>query len=210
MAVADVSSSIGEPDRVPSVVIVGRPNVGKSTLFNRIIGEQAAIVQDQPGVTRDRQVRRAEWLGTSFDLVDTGGWLPSGSELDAKVSRQVEQAVRSADLVLLCVDASVGLVDDDAAVASWLRRSGVTVLVVANKADNDRRELERWEFVSLGLGDPVPVSALHGRRGRCRGRWAAPASYRPGREAQRWQEHIVQPTRRRRSQCGARYAGNDA
>lgn len=164
MAVADVSSSIGDPDRVPSVVIVGRPNVGKSTLFNRIIGEQTAIVQDQPGVTRDRQVRRAEWLGTSFDLVDTGGWLPSGSELDAKVSRQVEQAVRSADLVLFCVDASVGLVDDDAAVASWLRRSGVTVLVVANKADNDRRELERWEFVSLGLGDPVPVSALHGRR----------------------------------------------
>ena len=153
-----------ETDRVPSVVIVGRPNVGKSTLFNRIIGERAAIVQDQPGVTRDRQVRRAEWLGASFDLVDTGGWLPGGSELDAKVSRQVEQAVRDADLVLFCVDASVGLVDDDAAVAAWLRRSGVNVLVVANKADNDRRELERWEFVSLGLGDPVPVSALHGRR----------------------------------------------
>lgn len=158
------TTSALETDRVPSVVIVGRPNVGKSTLFNRIIGEQTAIVQDQPGVTRDRQVRRAEWLGAFFDLVDTGGWLPGGSELDAKVSRQVEQAVRDADLVLFCVDASVGLVDDDAAVAAWLRRSRVNVLVVANKADNDRRELERWEFVSLGLGDPVPVSALHGRR----------------------------------------------
>jgi len=150
--------------KIPTVVIVGRPNVGKSTLFNRIIGERAAIVEDQPGVTRDRMTRRAEWLGRSFDLVDTGGWLPSGSELDAKVSRQVEQAVRNADLVLFCVDAAIGLTDDDAAVAAWLRRSGVSTLVVANKADNDRRETERWEFMSLGLGEPFPISALHGRR----------------------------------------------
>lgn len=149
---------------LPTVVIVGRPNVGKSTLFNRVIGERAAIVEDQPGVTRDRQSRRAEWLGRAFDLVDTGGWLPSGSELDAKVSRQVELAVRSADLVLFCVDAATGLTDDDAAIAAWLRRTGVSTLVVANKADNDRRETERWEFMSLGLGDPFPMSALHGRR----------------------------------------------
>ena len=150
--------------RVPTVVIVGRPNVGKSTWFNRVIGEQAAIVEDRPGVTRDRFTRRATWLGREFDIVDTGGWLPSGSELDDKVSRQVEEAVRSADLVIFMVDASVGLTDEDEAVADWLRRTDVPVILAANKSDNDRRELERWSFMSLGLGEPYPVSALHGRR----------------------------------------------
>jgi GTP-binding protein len=150
--------------RLPVVVIVGRPNVGKSTLFNRIVGEQAAIVEDRPGITRDRNQRNAEWLGHEFEIVDTGGWLPGGDELDEKVSRQVEAAVRDADLVLLMVDASVGLTDDDERVAHWLRTANVAVMVVANKSDNDRRELDRWEFISLGLGDPVPVSALHGRR----------------------------------------------
>ena len=150
--------------RVPTVVIVGRPNVGKSTWFNRVIGEQAAIVEDRPGVTRDRFTRTASWLGREFDIVDTGGWLPSGSELDDKVSRQVEEAVRSADLVIFMVDASVGLTDDDEAVADWLRRTDVPVILAANKSDNDRRELERWSFMSLGLGEPHPVSALHGRR----------------------------------------------
>jgi GTP-binding protein len=150
--------------RLPVVVIVGRPNVGKSTLFNRIVGEQAAIVEDRPGITRDRNQRNAEWLGHEFEIVDTGGWLPGGDELDEKVSRQVEAAVRDADLVLFMVDASVGLTDDDERVAHWLRTANVAVMVVANKSDNDRRELERWEFISLGLGDPVPVSALHGRR----------------------------------------------
>lgn len=150
--------------RVPTVVIVGRPNVGKSTWFNRVIGEQAAIVEDRPGVTRDRFTRRASWLGRDFDIVDTGGWLPSGSELDDKVSRQVEEAVRSADLVIFMVDASVGLTDEDEAVADWLRRTDVPVILAANKSDNDRRELERWSFMSLGLGEPFPVSALHGRR----------------------------------------------
>ncbi|MEY3680188.1 MAG: ribosome biosis GTPase Der, partial [Actinomycetota bacterium] len=101
----------------PTVVIVGRPNVGKSTLFNRIVGEQKAIVEDRPGVTRDRKEAEAEWLGHLFTVVDTGGWLPSGSELDAKVSRQVEAAVKAADLVLFVVDGSVGLTDEDAAVA---------------------------------------------------------------------------------------------
>lgn len=150
--------------RLPVVVIVGRPNVGKSTLFNRIVGEQAAIVEDRPGITRDRNQRNAEWLGHEFEIVDTGGWLPGGDELDEKVSRQVEAAVKDADLVLFMVDASVGLTDDDERVAHWLRTANVEVLVVANKSDNDRRELDRWEFISLGLGDPVPVSALHGRR----------------------------------------------
>ena len=149
---------------LPTVVVIGRPNVGKSTLFNRIVGEQVAIVEDRPGVTRDRKETEAEWLGHRFLLIDTGGWLPAGSELDEKVSRQVEVAVRQADLVLFVVDASVGANDDDEQIAGWVRKTGRPVLVVANKADNERREADRWEFLSLGLGDPIPVSALHGRR----------------------------------------------
>lgn len=150
--------------RLPVAVIVGRPNVGKSTLFNRVIGEQAAIVEDRPGVTRDRKELEANWLGHRFMLVDTGGWMPGGSELDAKVSRQVEAAVRSADLVIFVVDGSVGTTDDDELMAGWLRKSGASVMVVVNKADNDRREADRWDFLALGLGEPYPVSALHGRR----------------------------------------------
>jgi GTPase len=149
---------------LPSVVIVGRPNVGKSTLFNRIVGEQVAVVEDRPGVTRDRKEVEADWLGTSFTLVDTGGWLPGGTELDSKVSRQVEIAVQQADVVMFLVDGSVGVTHDDEAIATWLRRTQAPVMLVVNKADNDRRENERWEFMSLGVGDPFPVSALHGRR----------------------------------------------
>lgn len=151
-------------DGTPLVVVVGRPNVGKSTLFNRIIGEQAAIVEDRPGITRDRKELPAEWLGHRFRVMDTGGWMPSGDDLDEKVTRQVENAVAAADLVLFIVDAAVGSLADDDAVARWLRRAGVPVLVVANKADNDQRERELWEFSGLGLGDALPVSALHGRR----------------------------------------------
>lgn len=153
-----------EEQSFPTVVIVGRPNVGKSTWFNRVIGERAAIVEDRPGVTRDRHRRLANWLGVDFWIVDTGGWMPSGSELDDKVSRQVEEAVRDADLVIFMVDSSIGITDEDEQIASWLRRSGIDVLLVANKADNERREQERWEFMSLGLGEPFSVSALHGRR----------------------------------------------
>lgn len=149
---------------LPAVVIVGRPNVGKSTLFNRIIGEQAAIVEDRPGITRDRKELEAEWLGVPFRIIDTGGWMPGGDALDAKVSRQVEAAVREADLVMFVVDATVGILAEDDAIAQWLRRTGVGVMVVANKADNDQRERELWDFLALGLGEPVPVSALHGRR----------------------------------------------
>jgi GTP-binding protein len=149
---------------LPTVVIVGRPNVGKSTLFNRIIGEQAAIVENRPGVTRDRKELAAEWLGVPFRVIDTGGWLPHGSDLEDKVSRQVEAAVAQADLVLFVVDASVGALEDDESVANWLRRENHPVLIVANKADNNRREDDVWQFLSLGLGDAVPVSALHGRR----------------------------------------------
>ena len=123
----------------PVVVIVGRPNVGKSTWFNRVIGEQAAIVEDRPGITRDRHRRMAAWLGVDFWIVDTGGWMPSGSELDDKVSRQVEEAVREADLVIFMVDAAIGVTDEDEMIAAWLRRTNVPVLLAANKSDNDRR-----------------------------------------------------------------------
>lgn len=149
---------------VATVVIIGRPNVGKSTLFNRIVGSQQAIVEDRPGITRDRKELDAEWLDVPFRVVDTGGWMPGGDALDAKVSRQVEAAVKGADVVLFVVDASVGLTDDDQQIANWIRRSKTEVIVVANKADNERRETEMWEFMSLGIGEPVPVSALHGRR----------------------------------------------
>jgi GTP-binding protein len=138
--------------------------VGKSTWFNRVIGEQAAIVEDRPGITRDRHRRMAAWLGVDFWIVDTGGWMPSGSELDDKVSRQVEEAVREADLVIFMVDAAIGVTDEDELIAAWLRRTHVPVLLAANKSDNDRREQERWQFMSLGLGEPLSVSALHGRR----------------------------------------------
>ncbi len=149
---------------LPTVVIIGRPNVGKSTLFNRIVGSQQAIVEDRPGITRDRKELEAEWLDIPFLVVDTGGWMPGGDALEAKVSRQVEQAVQEADVVLFVVDASVGLTDDDQTIANWIRRTKTSVIVVANKADNERRETEMWGFMSLGLGEPVPVSALHGRR----------------------------------------------
>ncbi|CAN5591714.1 ribosome biogenesis GTPase Der [soil metagenome] len=153
-----------ETQQLPTVVIVGRPNVGKSTLFNRFVGEQSAIVENRPGVTRDRKEEEAEWLGVPFRIIDTGGWMPGGSDLDEKVSRQVEAAVAEADLVLFVVDATVGALEEDEAVARWLRKGGHETLVVVNKADNDRREEELWDFLSFGLGDPVPVSALHGRR----------------------------------------------
>ena len=163
-SMSDVNETLDDQRELPSVVIIGRPNVGKSTLFNRIVGEQLAIVENRPGVTRDRKEMEAEWLNVPFVVIDTGGWMPKGSELDEKVSRQVEAAVAGADLVLFVVDAGVGPTDEDEAVADWLRRGRHNVLVVANKSDNDRRETDLWQFLSLGLGEAIPVSALHGRR----------------------------------------------
>jgi len=151
-----------DPD-LPVVAIVGRPNVGKSTLLNRIVGRREAIVEERPGVTRDRKEVEAEWQGQPFVLVDTGGWLPGGSELDAKVSQQSEKAIREAQAVVMVVDTVVGVTDEDARVADLLRRIDVPVLLAVNKVDDTNREPLVWEFVQLGLGDPHPVSALHGR-----------------------------------------------
>ena len=149
--------------RLPRVAVVGRPNVGKSTLVNRIVGRRIAIVEERPGVTRDRKELAAQWSGREFLVVDTGGWLAGGSELDRKVSQQSEEALRDAAVVLFVVDAAVGLTDEDARTAHLLRSVDVPVLVVANKVDDARHEALVWELLGLGLGDPFPVSALHGR-----------------------------------------------
>ena len=147
----------------PVVAIVGRPNVGKSTLLNRLVGQRLAIVEETPGVTRDRKEVTADWLGRSFRIVDTGGWVAGGSALEEKVSRQAERAVAEADLVLFVVDVTVGITEEDGRVAELLRRSGKPVILLANKVDDAGREHQVWELLSLGLGDPVPISALHGR-----------------------------------------------
>ncbi len=145
------------------VAVVGRPNVGKSTLVNRILGRREAIVEELPGVTRDRKAVEAEWLGRRFTLVDTGGWSTHGDALADKVSAQAERAARTADAVLFVVDTKVGLTGDDEAVARVLRPVEAPVLLVANKADHPRHDADAWELLGLGLGDPRPVSALHGR-----------------------------------------------
>jgi GTP-binding protein len=153
---------------LPVVAVVGRPNVGKSTLVNRFVGRRDAIVEEKPGVTRDRKMLEADWNGRSFIVVDTGGWLSSTSgegahALARQVSAQAERAVADADVILLVVDVNVGITEEDAQVAHILRRSDKPVLLVTNKADDDRRENEAWTFARLGLGDPHPVSAIHGR-----------------------------------------------
>ncbi len=154
---------------LPVVAVLGRPNVGKSTLVNRIVGRREAIVEERPGVTRDRKVLEAEWAGRHFEIVDTGGWLDSDDVLDAQVSRQAERALSGAAVVLLVVDVTVGVTDEDDRVAAILRRAlrakerAPAVIVVANKVDNQQRETEVWDFGRLGLGDPWTVSALHGR-----------------------------------------------
>jgi len=145
------------------VAIVGRPNVGKSTLMNRILGRREAIVEERPGVTRDRKEVEASWQGREFTLVDTGGWIAAGDSLDEKVSRQSERAMSEADVVLFVVDSTVGVTEDDARVAALLRGTDAPVIVVANKVDDRVHEASIWELMSLGLGEPAPVSALHGR-----------------------------------------------
>ncbi|MCU1488499.1 MAG: engA [Actinomycetia bacterium] len=149
---------------LPVVAIVGRPNVGKSTLLNRIVGRREAIVEEKPGVTRDRKEVEAEWIGRRFLIVDTGGWMPKGNALDEKVSKQSEKAWMEADVILFVVDASVGVTPEEQQIATRLRGTDKPVLLIANKVDSDKRENDVWEFMKLGLGDPWAISALHGRR----------------------------------------------
>jgi len=149
--------------RLPRVAVVGRPNVGKSTLVNRILGRRAAITQETPGVTRDRVTYQADWAGRRFELVDTGGWEPKATGLQASVVAQAERAMADADLVLFVVDATVGVTEEDAAVAARLRRGRVPVILVANKVDSAAAEPQVADLWSLGLGEPLPVSGLHGR-----------------------------------------------
>jgi len=148
---------------LPVLAVVGRPNVGKSTLVNRIIGRREAVVEDVPGVTRDRVSYDADWNGRAFTIVDTGGWSPDARGLAQRIAEQAEMAVSLADAVLFVVDATVGITDEDEAVVRILRRAGKPVILTANKVDDQRTEAEAASLWNLGLGEPHPVSAMHGR-----------------------------------------------
>jgi GTP-binding protein len=147
----------------PVVAVVGRPNVGKSTLVNRILGRREAVVQDIPGVTRDRVSYDANWLGRRFVVQDTGGWEPDAKGLQQLVAEQAAVAMRTADAIIIVVDAVVGATSADEAAAKRLQRSGKPVFLAANKVDNDKMEAEAAALWSLGLGEPHPISAMHGR-----------------------------------------------
>ena len=145
------------------LAVVGRPNVGKSSLVNRILGRREAVVEDVPGVTRDRVAYDADWSGRRFTLVDTGGWDPDARGLAERIAGQAEIAVSLADAVMFVVDATVGITDADEAVVRILRAAGKPVVLAANKVDDARTEAEAYSLWNLGLGEPFPVSALHGR-----------------------------------------------
>ena len=159
----DPGANRDAPLAVPVLAVVGRPNVGKSTLVNRMIGRREAVVQDVPGVTRDRVYYDATWNGRAFTVVDTGGWDPDARGLQERIAAQAEIAVMIADATLFVVDATVGITDADEAVVKILRRSGKPVILAANKVDDQRAEAEAHALWNLGLGEPYPVSALHGR-----------------------------------------------
>jgi GTPase len=159
----NAEQDLGDTRVAPVVAVVGRPNVGKSTLVNRILGRREAVVQDIPGVTRDRVAYDALWGGRRFTLVDTGGWEPDARGLQAMVSAQAERAVATADLVLFVIDGRTGATDTDLTVARTLRRGGRPVILTVTKIDDERAEPETAELWKLGLGQPYPVSGLHGR-----------------------------------------------
>ncbi|HRK75562.1 MAG TPA: 50S ribosome-binding GTPase, partial [Rhodothermales bacterium] len=145
------------------VAIVGRPNVGKSTLFNRLIEAREAIVHNEPGVTRDRHYGSVLWNGVTFNVVDTGGLVPGGTEVfEAAIREQVEIALEQTDVILFMVDASTGITDIDQEIAARLRRSEKPVLVVANKSDNEKRRWDTPIFYEFGLGEVYPISSLSG------------------------------------------------
>ena len=150
---------------LPVVAIVGRPNVGKSTLINRLIGRREAIIEDQPGITRDRIKYEAQWNGKHFIVMDTGGWQPDPepTSINASISASAELAIKEADLILLIIDISVGALDEEVALVNVIRKSGKPVILIGNKADSPEAELAVHELWQLGLGEPIPVSALHGR-----------------------------------------------
>ncbi|TFB83594.1 ribosome biogenesis GTPase Der [Cryobacterium algoricola] len=166
----DVLDSVTEdPDAItylpalPVIAIVGRPNVGKSALVNRILGRREAVVENTPGVTRDRVTYKGEWHERKFSIVDTGGWEPDAKGIDASVAMQAELAIELCDVVMFVVDSNVGPTSTDEAVVRLLRKAGKPVFLVANKVDDVRQEPESANLWSLGLGQPWPVSALHGR-----------------------------------------------
>lgn len=150
---------------LPVVAVIGRPNVGKSTLINRLIGRREAIIEDQPGVTRDRIKYEAEWNGKKFVVMDTGGWTPDPApdSINASISASAELAVREADLILFIIDIAIGALDEERALVNVIRKSGKPVILIGNKADSPEAEFAIHELWQLGLGEPIPVSALHGR-----------------------------------------------